>query len=120
MHKDLLKVRNKDSITYNSISIDNNFRIAIVVSDNEALVGLSESVAEVTSGAMRQLAEEKGYKVTWHHETKTVILEKGETTFVFTLGKKEYTYNGKTQQLSEAIKVVNEKVYASDEVSSLL
>lgn len=91
MHKDLLKVRNKDSITYNSISIDNNFRIAIVVSDNEALVGLSESVAEVTSGAMRQLAEEK-----------------------------EYTYNGKTQQLSEAIKVVNEKVYASDEVSSLL
>ena len=91
MHKGLLKVRNKDSITYNSISIDNNLRIAIVVSDNEALVGLSESVAEVTSGAMRQLAEEK-----------------------------EYTYNGKTQQLSEAIKVVNEKVYASDEVSSLL
>lgn len=91
--------------------------------DNEVIeeqVELAEPVAEVASGSMRQLAEEKGYKVTWHHEAKTVTLEKGETTFVFTLGQKQYTYNGKTQQLSEAIKVVNNSIYASDEVSNLL
>lgn len=75
---------------------------------------------EVELVSVRTLAEKYGYKVTWDNEAKSTTLTKGETTIVILVGKAEVIQNESIHTLKEATRLVDSKVFVSNELMELL
>lgn len=60
---------------------------------------------------VRFIAEELGYKVGWHQETKTVSIEANGIKMLLKIGSKEVTVNGGISYLDEAARLKEERTF---------
>ena len=65
---------------------------------------------------LRELAENKGYTVTWTANDKPVTLQKEDVTIEITVGQKEYKKNGETLQAQREAKLIQSKIYISENI----
>ena len=65
---------------------------------------------------LREIAENKGFTVTWTANDKPVLLQKDDTTIEITVGQKDYKKNGEVLQAEKASELIQSKIYISENI----
>lgn len=65
---------------------------------------------------LREIAENKGFTVTWTANDKPVLLQKDDTTIEITVGQKDYKKNGEVLQAEKVSELIQSKIYISENI----
>lgn len=60
---------------------------------------------------LRIIAEHLGYEVKWNNENKSILLVKGNSSFIMSIGKEDYGYNKSLGKFEKAPEINNGKTY---------
>ncbi|NDO46514.1 copper amine oxidase N-terminal domain-containing protein [Clostridium sp. MD294] len=84
-------------------------------------MGEKEEQTEPTSNAvnfvpLREIAENKGFTVTWAANDKPVLLQKDDVTIEIVVGQKEYKKGTEVLQAEKAPELIKSKIYVSENI----
>lgn len=92
------------------------------VASEELINENSEKETEVTANykALRELATDLQYEISWDNENKQATLTKGELEVTFKIGESKCAINNQVQTLQQVNKIHAGSVLVSDEIAHLL
>ncbi|SCG84196.1 hypothetical protein DW1_2636 [Proteiniborus sp. DW1] len=109
--EDIVTTDEADEVTDESSLID---EIAEIIKSD------SYKKDEVVMVPLRKIAEHLGYEVEWNNENRSVILRKGNVSFILTIGKEEYGYNKSLGRLEQAPELTSGKTYVTQSFIDVL
>ena len=115
------------SMTTRSIPAQTSPHMVLILSEDVAPVETNEVQTQETHTeesveyvGVREVAETKGYKVAWEHNSKSVTLTKENETITFTVGQTTYIHNEVNKEMNVSALLEDGKLVIPQSVVALL